>query len=71
MVEHPEVQLANLDEEHGYLRNVAAAGLSVGEVLTVIPNHVCTCINMHDEAWLVRKEEVVGTWRFAARGKVR
>jgi D-serine deaminase-like pyridoxal phosphate-dependent protein len=71
VVEHPEVQLSNLDEEHGYLRNVQAAGLSVGEVLTVIPNHVCTCINMHDEAWLVRKEEVVGSWRFAARGKVR
>ena len=71
VVEHPEVQVASLDEEHGYLRNVTAAGLSVGEVLTVIPNHVCTCINMHDEAWLVRKEEVVGSWRFAARGKVR
>ncbi len=71
VVEHPEVQLAKMNEEHGFLRNIEGARLSVGDVLTVIPNHVCTCINMHDEVFLVRKEEVVGTWRVAARGKVR
>jgi D-serine deaminase-like pyridoxal phosphate-dependent protein len=71
VVEHPEVQVAKLNEEHGYLSNVAQANLAVGDVLTLIPNHVCTCVNMHDEVYLVRQEQVVGSWRVAARGKVR
>ncbi len=71
IVEHPELQLTNMNEEHGYLKNIEQANLSVGDTVTVIPNHVCTCINMHDEVFLVRNEEVVGTWRVAARGKVR
>ncbi len=71
IVEHPELQLTKMNEEHGYLQNIEQAGLSVGDTVAVIPNHVCTCINMHDEVFLVRKEQVVGSWRVAARGKVR
>jgi D-serine deaminase-like pyridoxal phosphate-dependent protein len=37
----------------------------------VIPNHVCTCVNMHDEVFLHRSGEPAGCWRVAARGKVR
>ena len=70
VVEHPEVRVAKLDEEHGYLSNVAQANLAVGDIVTLIPNHVCTCVNMHDEVYLVRRGEVVGSWRVAARGKV-
>ncbi|MBZ5672314.1 MAG: alanine racemase, partial [Acidobacteriia bacterium] len=43
----------------------------VGEVLTVVPNHVCTTVNMHDEIFTVRKGEAVGCWKIAARGKTR
>ena len=44
---------------------------SVGQVLSVIPNHVCTCINMHDQVLLARGGKIVGSWNVAARGKVR
>lgn len=40
-------------------------------MLSMIPNHVCTCVNLRDEVFLVRKQEVVGSWRVAARGKIR
>jgi D-serine deaminase-like pyridoxal phosphate-dependent protein len=40
-------------------------------VLTVIPNHVCPCVNLHDEVFLLRGEQVVGEWKVSARGKVR
>ena len=63
--------LRRLNEEHGYLVAEAVDQLEVGRVLTVIPNHVCTCINMHDEVLLSRKGKIVGTWKVAARGKVR
>lgn len=70
--EHPETRLFKLNEEHGHL-DIADSShqFRVGDVLTVIPNHVCSCVNMHDEVFLVRNEEVVGSWRVAARGKVR
>lgn len=67
----PATSLLKLNEEHGYLDTSKGRRFHVGEVLTVIPNHVCTCINMHDEVFLVRGEQVVGSWKVAARGKIR
>ena len=72
VAEAPDVRLFKLNEEHGHLDITGSSHqFHVGEVLTVIPNHVCTCVNMHDEVFLVRGEEVVGSWRVAARGKIR
>ena len=63
--------LKKLNEEHGYVSADDLPTFEVGQVVTVVPNHVCTCINMHDEVLLARGGRVVGTWRIAARGKVR
>lgn len=72
VAEAPDAPIFKLNEEHGHLDiTKSSRGFRVGEVLSVIPNHVCTCVNMHDEAFLVRKEEVIGSWRIAARGKIR
>jgi D-serine deaminase-like pyridoxal phosphate-dependent protein len=71
-VEAPDAPLIKLNEEHGHLDITNSAHqFHVGEVLSLIPNHVCTCVNMHDEAYLLRNEQVVGCWRIAARGKIR
>ena len=71
-VEAPDAPIIKLNEEHGYL-DISKSGhhFRVGEVLTVIPNHVCTCVNMHDEAFVVRNDQVQTSWRVAARGKIR
>jgi D-serine deaminase-like pyridoxal phosphate-dependent protein len=72
VVEAPDALLIKLNEEHGHLDITNSTHkFHVGEVVTVIPNHVCTCINMHDEVFLVRKGQVEGTWKVAGRGKVR
>ena len=72
LVEAPDVPIIKLNEEHGYLDITRSAHkFYVGEVLTVIPNHVCTCVNMQDEAFTLRNGTVVGSWRVAARGKIR
>ncbi|MGD0695585.1 MAG: alanine racemase [Terriglobia bacterium] len=71
-VEAPDAPIIKLNEEHGHLDITKSShAFRVGEVLTVVPNHVCTCVNMHDEAFLLRRGEVVGCWRIAARGKIR
>jgi D-serine deaminase-like pyridoxal phosphate-dependent protein len=72
VVEAPDAKLFKLNEEHGYLDTSASHHtFDVGEVLTVIPNHVCTCVNMHDEVFTIRNGEIAGSWRVAARGKIR
>jgi D-serine deaminase-like pyridoxal phosphate-dependent protein len=72
VVEAPDARLIKLNEEHGYLDiSDSTHHFHVGEVVTVIPNHVCTCVNMHDEVFLHRNGELCGTWKVAARGKIR
>jgi len=72
VVEAPDAPLIKLNEEHGHLDITRSAHkFCVGEVLTVIPNHVCTCVNMHDEVFTLRNGMVADSWRVAARGKIR
>ena len=65
-------QIERLSEEHGHL-NVTRSDrrYKVGDRLSVIPNHVCTTVNMHDEIYGVRGEQVETVWRVEGRGKVR
>jgi D-serine deaminase-like pyridoxal phosphate-dependent protein len=69
IVEAPEASLFKLNEEHGYLRTSPSQNLKIGDVLSVIPNHVCSCVNLHDEIFLARGEQVIDSWKVAARGK--
>lgn len=72
VVEAPDASVITLNEEHGYLDMTRSSHVfHVGDVVTVIPNHVCTCVNMHDEVFTLRNGKVKGTWKVAARGKVR
>ena len=72
VLEVPEGKLYKLNEEHGFLGLPSPQpSLRIGDTVTVIPNHICPCVNLHDEISLVRNDEVVGRWQVAARGKVR
>ncbi|HKS72826.1 MAG TPA: alanine racemase [Terriglobales bacterium] len=72
IMEAPDAPLFKLSEEHGHVdAKKSQHWFSVGEVLSIIPNHICTCVNLHDEAFLIRNNEVVGSWRVAGRGKIR
>lgn len=72
VTEDPSIHFEAMSEEHGHL-DLAAAGkrLQVGERLSIIPNHVCACVNMHDRIWRHRSGVVEGWWEVAGRGKVR
>ena len=65
-------EIERFSEEHGHInRSRSNRRYSVGERLMVIPNHVCSTVNLHDEIYGVRGEQVETVWRVAARGKVR
>jgi D-serine deaminase-like pyridoxal phosphate-dependent protein len=61
--------MRKLNEEHGYVEIDGAA--RVGEKVWVVPSHVCATVNLHDEIWYGRRGRVEGSWKVAARGKVR
>jgi D-serine deaminase-like pyridoxal phosphate-dependent protein len=72
VVEHPEVELESMTEEHGHLdTSQSSHQFQVGERVSVIPNHVCTAVNLHNEIWGVRDGEVAEKWTVAGRGRVR
>jgi D-serine deaminase-like pyridoxal phosphate-dependent protein len=72
IVEHPDIRFEAMSEEHGHLDlSRCSYRPGVGERLSIIPNHVCTCVNMHDTLWFHRQGIVEGSWTVAGRGQVR
>jgi D-serine deaminase-like pyridoxal phosphate-dependent protein len=71
ILEHPEAKIARFAEEHGFLDLAACNDRpKVGDVMRVIPNHVCVVVNMVDRLVAVRGEEIVGEIAVAARGRL-
>jgi len=72
ILEHPQARIARFAEEHGFLDLTGSnTRPAVGDVVRIVPNHVCVVVNMMDEVVMVRGEEIVGTLRVEARGKLR
>jgi D-serine deaminase-like pyridoxal phosphate-dependent protein len=72
ILEHPEARIVRFAEEHGFLDLTRSnTRPEVGDVVRIIPNHVCVVVNMMDEVVMVRGDEIIGTLPVAARGKLR
>jgi D-serine deaminase-like pyridoxal phosphate-dependent protein len=71
VVGYPDAVLERLTEEHGMLSVDGDCDLEVGDTLQIIPNHICSTVNLHDEVYFVGEDGGVEETRVAARGKVR
>lgn len=72
ILEHPEAKIARFAEEHGFLDLTRSnTRPNIGDVVRIVPNHVCVVVNMLDEVVMVRGDEIVGVLPVAARGKLR
>jgi D-serine deaminase-like pyridoxal phosphate-dependent protein len=70
LLEHPEVVVTRLSEEHGVLDLSRTTWRpSVGELVRVVPNHVCVAVHLHDLVYGVRGEHIERSWPIAARGR--
>lgn len=71
ILEHPQAKIAKFAEEHGFLD---LAGVNdkphVGDIVRIIPNHVCVVVNMVDRLIMVRGEDIIGELPVAARGRL-
>jgi len=71
VVEYPEAKIVKLTEEHGQVDVTRCAKIpKVGERVSVIPNHICPCINLQDVVWWREKGQRAVAIDVQARGKV-
>jgi D-serine deaminase-like pyridoxal phosphate-dependent protein len=70
LLEHPEVVVARMSEEHGVLDLSRSSWRpEVGERVRVVPNHVCIVVHLNDQVYGVRGDVVETSWPVAARGR--
>ncbi|TYP79642.1 alanine racemase [Paenibacillus methanolicus] len=67
VLEAPGALLERLSEEHGMLRTTPGTSLAPGDRVRVIPNHICSTINLHNKVYLL-EEDRVRQLDVAARG---
>ena len=70
LLEHPEVLVRNMSEEHGILDLSATSWTPrVGDRVRVVPNHVCVVVHLFDEIIGLRGDRIAERWLVAARGR--
>ena len=69
--DYPEAMITGLSEEHGTV-DLSACGRKpeVGEVVSIIPNHVCVVTNLFDQVHIHRGGVLTETLKVDARGTV-
>ncbi|MDF2716957.1 MAG: putative amino acid aldolase or racemase [Paenibacillus sp.] len=55
IMELEDAVLERLSEEHGMLRlGPASQGVAVGDILHIVPNHICSTVNLHNQVYFLR-----------------
>jgi D-serine deaminase-like pyridoxal phosphate-dependent protein len=72
VLNHPDVTIPVTNEEHG-ICDVSRSPVvwHVGDRVEIVPNHVCTCVNLQDVVCAARAGVVEHVWTVEARGNVR
>jgi D-serine deaminase-like pyridoxal phosphate-dependent protein len=70
LLDHPEVVVSRMSEEHGILDlSNTAWRPRLGDQVRIVPNHVCIVVHLFDELFGVRGHAVETRWPVAARGR--
>jgi D-serine deaminase-like pyridoxal phosphate-dependent protein len=67
ILEAPEATIAWLSEEHAVVHGLRESRLAVGDLVRVVPNHVCPVVNLTGTLAVVRDGEVAARWPVVAR----
>ena len=70
LLDHPDVSVKAMSEEHGML-DVSRTGWkpAVGDRVRVVPNHVCVSVHLHEAVYAIRGDRVLDRWPVTARGR--
>jgi D-serine deaminase-like pyridoxal phosphate-dependent protein len=66
ILEAPEATIVMLSEEHAVVHGTTRP-LRVGDLVRVIPNHVCTVVNLTSELLTADGDQLTGRWPVTAR----
>ena len=69
VVGRPDLVIDFMSEEHGVGHRQGDEPLAIGERLEVVPLHVCSAVNLFDQAFGIRGGQVERTIPIAARGR--
>jgi D-serine deaminase-like pyridoxal phosphate-dependent protein len=70
LLDRPEVTVQRMSEEHGVLDLRRTTWRPrVGDLVRIVPNHVCIVVHLNDTIYGVRDERVVASWPVSARGR--
>ncbi|MCC6424919.1 MAG: alanine racemase [Phycisphaerales bacterium] len=71
IVEYPHAVIRRLSEEHAQVEfSSGSRRPELGERVTIIPNHICPCVNLQDELWWRESDGSIRPIRVDARGKL-
>lgn len=68
IVGDPDAVFERMNEEHGVISVAADSPYQVGDVIAVIPNHICSTINLHNFVYLQHADGKLAKVPVAARG---
>jgi len=68
VLDRPELRVTGLSEEHGII-DIRESDWkpNVGDLVRIVPNHVCVSVNLFSRLWQVRGDEVLGSWEVEGR----
>ncbi len=66
----PDAVIERVNDYHGIVRIPPGTPMpELGQVVAIVPNHVCPVVDLFDSFLAVRGQTVVGTWLVDARGR--
>ncbi|MFI4876203.1 MAG: alanine racemase [Blastopirellula sp. JB062] len=69
VIEYPLARVAQLSEEHGEIDfSDCDSRPQVGDRITLIPNHICPCVNLQDSVYLQTAQQTISTADVDTRG---
>jgi D-serine deaminase-like pyridoxal phosphate-dependent protein len=71
VIDHPEVIIERLSEEHGVGSLVGETNLKLNDKVQIIPNHACTVVNQFAEYVVHENGQGIDVWKVDARGMVK
>jgi D-serine deaminase-like pyridoxal phosphate-dependent protein len=68
LLDHPQARIIQLSEHHAVVQIPAGQEPALGSVVRVVPNHVCTAVNLVDTLTVLNGGSETHQWPVAARG---
>lgn len=67
---YPDAVIEKVNDYHGIVRIPSGTPAPhLGEIVAIVPNHVCPIVDLFDSFTAVRSETISGTWPVDARGR--